>query len=233
MNGVGPRLSFVNRLRRVKKARAAFAQPTVPIHKHVRAAVALVGTNYRVNQGIRMTKNILAIPNNRNANLKSLGNSIKASLKLNDPLRATNEIKNKALWTASNYAAARLGYKNRANTEGIYRLIKKVFSLKQNMNAAPNSNSRQRLGNELGTTLGKLILSFVRARRGTPVNARGANVGRGALNGILTEILGERMAAAILKIIQKSSSVYSWFQAQPKRPNNWVGNWPPRIQEVN
>ena len=94
MSAPAPKLKFGNRFRRVRKAREALAQPTGPLHRHVRAAVALVGTNFRVNQGIKMAKNMLGVPNNRNANVKNLGESIKRSLKLNDPLRASNDIKN-------------------------------------------------------------------------------------------------------------------------------------------
>lgn len=197
------------RLRRFSKARQALAQPTAPLHRHVRAAVALVGTNYRVNQGIKMAKNILAIPNNRNANLKNLGSSIKAGLKLNDPLKASNAIKNKTLWTAANYAAMKLGYKNRANTESIHRLLSKVIRIKQNMNAATNNVSRQRIGNELGTALGRLIISYSKLNR--TGNGRGKNITKGFLTGILAEIIGPSMTATVMKTInwvQTAHSVY-------------------------
>jgi len=195
-----PKLPIGTRFRRGLKAREALAQPTAPLHRHVRAAVALVGTNYRVDQGIQMAKNMLAIPNNRNANLKNLSAALKNALKLNDPLKASPAIKNKALWTAANYAAMKLGYKNRGNTESIHALIQKVITIKQNMNAATNNVTRQRVGNELGTTLGRLIISYSKLGGGAG-NGRGANVTKGFLSGILSEIIGPRMAAAVMKTI--------------------------------
>jgi len=203
--------------------------PTNSVLPKLTAAAVLVGTNSRVNKGINVTKKMLAIPNNRNANLKNLGESIKRSLKLNNPLMASNEVKNKAVRVASNYVAMKLGYTNRTNTDNIHLLISKIMRLKTNMNAATNNVGRQRLGNELGTTLGKLILSYSKLKRG-PSNARTQNITKGFLNGIMTEILGPQMAGTVMKIVNKTTAVYSWYKTPTQRPNNWV---PPRITEVN
>jgi hypothetical protein len=195
-----PKLRLGNRYRRIRKAQNALSQSAEPLRAKVRAAAALLGTNYRVNQGVQMAKTILGVPNSRNTNLKNLGESIKRSLKLSDPLNASTEIKNKTLRTTSNYVAMKLGYTNSTNTDAIYRLIQKIMRIKQNMNAATNNASRQRIGNELGMTLGKLILSYSKLNKGTG-NGRGKIVTKGFINGIMTEILGARMAATVMKTI--------------------------------
>jgi hypothetical protein len=230
-----PRISVVERIRRAHAARKALrSQNTQPLHSRIRAGAALFGTNYRVNQGINKVKNILEIPNNKTASLNNLRATLKRALALNDPLTASSEIKNKSLKVASNYVASRIGYRNNANVTRLHQLIVRILRLKQNMNAATNNTARKRIGDEIGTELGKLILAQARIRAQTANGSgRGKNFTMGFLRGILSEILGPSMAGTVMLIIQKTTSIHSWVKSIGKRPNNWVGNWPPRIIEVN
>jgi hypothetical protein len=219
------RLGPINRVGRALNARSAFKSENNKVKAGVKAITKLVNTNYRVNQGINLTKRHLGIPNNRNQNLVNLGASIKRSLKNEDPFRASPEIRNKTIRTMSNYIALRVGFKNRLNTERIYQLIIKITRLKTNMNAAPDNAARREIGKNLGLLLGELVLQFARTRP-QGGNGRGRAVGLGFLNGILTKILGPRMANTVNQTIKSTQSWQNWYRAQRSQSGY-------KIEEVN
>ena len=203
MGDPAPRLALGERLKRLRKARKAIStQNTAPLHKGIRAGVALFGTNYRINQSVNIAKKIFGVSNNKNASLRDLRNSLKMAVTLNDPLQASNEIKQKALRVASNYAAMRLGYQDPANVERLYGLVRRVGTLKNNMNRATNNTARRAIGNDLGLELGRLVKAFITIR--TAPGATGGS-GRvyllGVVQGILKAILGDEMGAQLMATI--------------------------------
>ena len=203
MANTAPKLALGERLKRLRKARRAIStQNTEPIHKGIRAGVALFGTNYRINQSVNIAKKIFGISNNKNASLRDLRNSLKMAVTLNDPLQASNQIKQKALRVASNYAATRLGYQDPANVERLYSLVRRIGTLKNTMNRATNNTTRRAIGNDLGLELGRLIKTYITIKT---ASGGGNSSGRvyllGVIQGILKAILGDEMGAQLMATI--------------------------------
>jgi hypothetical protein len=196
VNQQPPRLPLGTRPRRALKARRALAGGgNAP---ELRAALALVGSNYRVNQVMGKIKELLALPANRQNKLNNLASTIKEAIRLENPLNLSNQLKNKSLNAFANYAAYIAGAPVNSNMRNKIRiLLLKLYSLKANMNATPNRATHIKLGKELGDVIGDIIHEIYRTRARGNMNLRNQNAILGAINSISKKTLPSTVSRAV------------------------------------
>ena len=166
---------------------------------------------------------MLALPNNRTSSLNLLRNAVKRAIKLEDPLKISNEIQNKTLRTVASWLSYKVGSPTNSNTDlKFYNLFKKLITLQTNMNRATNYNTRTRIGKEIGSLVGDIIHEFFKLRANLPPGPRG-NMGRGFLSGIITQVFGPTVNKIVMGAVHTKMAFERVRHPEwAPKPANWV-----------
>jgi len=157
------------------------------------AGLALIG-DPTLNHIFNTAINKLSVNNLHRTNINALRELIRARMR-NSTSSNNSALKNASIRAMTNYVAQRIGYKNRANTEQLHRLIIAIMEKGRRMNAATNNAQRRIIGEELGNLLGSLVIKWNEVRVKDPTKKGFAP---GFITGFLTPIIGANAARRIV-----------------------------------
>lgn len=195
------RMRLGERPKRLLEARARLAK-----NDKVGATVALLGNN-SLNRIFNTAINKLSVNNFHRTNINALRELIRARMR-NSTSSNNSVLKNATIKAMTNYVAQRIGYKNRANSEQLYRLIMVIMEKGRRMNAATNNAQRRIIGEEIGGLLGSLVLKWNEVRVKDPAKKGFAP---GFMTGFLTPIIGANAARRIVGTMPFINSARAYF----------------------
>jgi hypothetical protein len=171
------------------------------------AGLALIG-DPTLNRIFNIAINKLSVNNLHRTNIDALRELIRARMR-NATSSNNSALKNASIRAMTNYVAQRIGYKNRANSEQLYRLIIAIMEKGRHMNAATNNAQRRVIGEEIGNLLGSLVIKWNEVRVKDP-SKKGFTPG--FITGFLTPVIGANAAKRIVGTMPLINSARKQFE---------------------
>lgn len=221
----GTRPKEVGWLRGTRTGRAFDAARLRAKGQNINAGLALLG-NKSLNGIFDLSMRKMGVNNLHKNYIIALRENLRSRMRLKNASPVTNDnIRNSALRAMMNYVAQRIGYKNKSNTDELYRLINAIIAKGRRMGEATTNNERKIIGQEIGVLLGSLVVKWNAIRVRDPTKK---GFTPGFIKGFLTPVIGNRDAARVvygLGLINKARQSWRGYASNARAAGGNVWAW--------